>query len=130
MKWWLLMAVAACAVMLTAGLFAYLSMQDDSIDKPVDLTHRPEVSIVLTEKGYVPNNITISKGTRVTFSSVVDREYWPASNPHPDHHIYSGFDPRQPVAASSTWSFVFDTYGVWGFHDHLRSYLTGTIYVE
>ena len=85
--------------------------------------------IVLTDGGFTPATITLRKGGTVTFSTNVARPFWPASNDHPTHLIYPAFDPKQPVAANSTWSFTFVRVGDWGFHDHLRSYFTGDIHV-
>lgn len=117
------------ALLLLLGI-AISFLGQDTADAPVDLRHTAEVSVVLTKTGYVPDAIRITKGARVTFTTDQSASFWPASNPHPDHTIYPAFDPMGPVAASSSWSFVFDRIGTWGYHDHLQSYLIGTIYVE
>jgi plastocyanin len=87
------------------------------------------VSIVLTETGYEPQNITIEQGTTVSFSTTAGRPHWPASNLHPTHDEYSDFDPMEPVPADESWSFTFEKVGDWTFHDHLRAYFTGEIVV-
>ncbi len=86
------------------------------------------IIVTLTEEGYRPE-ITIKKGTMVTFKSELDKPFWPASNLHPSHEIYSDFDPGVPLNADETWSFVFNRVGQWQMHDHIRSYFTGTITV-
>ncbi|MFT7507310.1 MAG: hypothetical protein ACI92I_000453 [Acidimicrobiales bacterium] len=88
------------------------------------------VTVVLTEEGYVPNELTIPLGTVVEFSTTIDRPHWPASNLHPSHGIYPEFDPMKPVASQNTWQFTFDKSGDWKFHDHIRSYYTGIIHVQ
>lgn len=88
-----------------------------------------EVSVVMTKSGFEPENLTIRKGTTVTFSTNVDRPFWPASDLHPTHEVYSDFDPRRSLAPDETWSFKFDRVGEWNMHDHLRSYFTGSIKV-
>lgn len=129
MKFWSI-AVGALVVLLAAsGLFVYMSVSGNA-DAPVDLRDKTEVSIVLTNEGYTPNNIRITKGTRVTFTTTTFDKFWPASNAHPNHTIYPEFDPKEVVVASSSWSFVFDRVGVWGLHDHVYSYFTGVIHVE
>lgn len=127
MKQWTLAAGVVLAL-LAAGVWWHAGTSSEP-DTVLDLTHQPEVSIVLGKTGYAPDTIRVTKGTRVIFSTTESAAYWPASNAHPDHTIYPQFDPKEPVAASSTWSFVFDRVGTWAFHDHLQSYLTGTIYV-
>lgn len=95
-----------------------------------DMRKASSVSIVLTEEGFKPERVRIRVGTPIVFSTTRDKQFWPASNPHPAHSIYDAFDPQQPVASNETWTFVPQDVGVWGFHDHLRSYYTGVLYVE
>lgn len=92
-------------------------------------THAREVEIVLTPEGYMPREITIKKGTKVTFTNTTGKPHWPASNLHPTHNIYSEFDPREPVPHDESWAFVFERVGRHNFHDHIRAYYVGTIYV-
>ena len=94
-----------------------------------DYTATSSVSVVLTEKGFVPAYFRIKKGTTVVFSTTRGKDFWPASNEHPEHSIYPQFDPKEPVMPSKTWSFTFDKAGQWGFHDHIRSYFTGVVEV-
>ena len=85
---------------------------------------------MLSDHGFVPDELFIGKGETVTFRAEIERQFWPASNLHPDHSIYPEFDPQRPLQPQEEWSFVFERPGTWRFHDHLRSYYTGTIYVE
>ena len=103
------------------GLFIYVN-----IAVPVALS---AVTITLTDKGFEPREVTLVKGATVTFRSTTGQQYWPASNLHPEHTIYSEFDPKIPIAADKEWSFTFDRIGSWGFHDHMRSYFAGIIHV-
>jgi len=87
--------------------------------------------IVMKNKSYTPKNLRIKVGERVTFTnSDTSEAYWPASNIHPTHEIYSEFDPQKPVSAGASWSFVFDKKGEWKYHDHLFPEIVGTIVVE
>lgn len=86
-------------------------------------------TITLTENGYTPEELTITRGTTVTFISSRGEQHWPASDEHPIHTAYPEFDAKQPIAASEEWSFTFNEVGTWHFHDHLRSYFHGTIHV-
>jgi len=96
----------------------------------LDQTKLEQVSIVLTESGFEPRYVKINLGTTITFTSVLNNPFWPASNLHPSHGIYREFDPRTPLTPDEGWSFTFDKIGTSGFHDHIRSYFTGIIYVE
>ncbi len=86
--------------------------------------------IVLSEKGFTPKEITIRQGDTVRFKTTRGKPFWPASNLHPSHLLYSEFDPKEPVEPDSSWSFRFDKKGVWGFHDHLFPYYRGKITVQ
>lgn len=87
-------------------------------------------TITLTENGFEPQEVSISKGETVRFDSkLTDREFWPASNQHPTHGLLPAFDPKRPLAPNESWTFTFDTLGAWPFHDHLASQNQGTVYV-
>ncbi len=95
-----------------------------------DARTQKNVTVVLTDTGFVPQNIRILKGATVTFSTTRESEFWPASNPHPSHFLLTGFDPKAPIPSGDTWSYTFRDAGVWGYHDHVRSYFVGIVYVE
>lgn len=86
-------------------------------------------TIKLTEDGFAPSAITIAKGDTVTFTTARDKPFWPASDLHPTHGIYSEFDPKQPIDPDKSWSFRFDKKGEWRFHDHLAPLFRGVIIV-
>lgn len=96
----------------------------------VDMRSKSEVHISLGEKGFEPARVRVSLGTKIVFSTSRPYKFWPASNPHPSHDLYPEFDPKDPISASSTWDFVIEKSGVWGYHDHIRSYYTGVVYVQ
>src|SRR3989344_3577846 len=84
----------------------------------------------LREDGFYPNEIEISVGDTVRFTTALDAPFWPASNDHPIHSQYSEFDSKKPISADKNWSFTFNKNGTWGYHDHLSPYFTGTIKVK
>lgn len=119
---------AALTVAFLLGIYVYMdSVPRESI---VDLRGVEYVSVVLTEEGFEPRDIQVSRGATVTFSTVRQNKFWPASNAHPAHDVYPEFDPMRSLEPGESWSFTFDKVGVWGFHDHVRSYFTGTIHVD
>jgi plastocyanin len=126
--------VVAGVALLTAiaGIAALLfHMQlTESPSAIMDMREAKEVSVTLTDEGFKPSQIRIRTGTSVTFSTTRDSQFWPASNVHPSHDIYPAFDPGRPLSPDESWSFTFNDTGSWGFHDHVRSYFTGSIYVE
>lgn len=110
-------------VLLLAGQFLW---KEGARALVTGVEHR----VVLTNDGFVPQELAIAKGDTVVFVSEAEREFWPASNQHPAHTVYPEFDPNQPIPANQTWSFVFHKVGTWGYHDHLHSFHTGSINVR
>lgn len=98
-------------------------------DRALNLPSGEAHIITLTADGYNPENLSIKRGETVTFKTTEDKPFWPASNIHPTHSIYSEFDPKDAIMPDKTWSFKFEKSGKWNFHDHLSPYFTGTIEV-
>lgn len=121
---WVGIAVGGVAI-LVVSTYLISGMKKNA----VDMRGEKEIHVILTDKGWEPSRVIISEGSLVVFSTVRPFPYWPASNDHPQHGIYPDFDSKVPILASSTWSFT-PKKGVWGFHDHIRSYYTGVLYVE
>ena len=112
-----------------AAVYLYAEMRAEVSGHIIDETGKRTVTIVMTDNGFEPKQIRIKSGTQVIFKTTRSGAFWPASDPHPSHTDYPEFDPAEPIAASSSWSFVFDRVGEWGYHDHIRSYFSGTVYV-
>lgn len=87
-------------------------------------------TIDMNNGGFSPASITVNRGGKVTFVNRGGKSMWPASDPHPTHTAYSGFDPRHGIAPTESWSFTFTKAGTWYYHDHLSPLLTGTIIVK
>ncbi|MBI5614194.1 cupredoxin domain-containing protein [Candidatus Gottesmanbacteria bacterium] len=87
------------------------------------------VTISMREDEYIPNSLTVKKGTKVVFFNATSVARWPASNLHPSHLMYPEFDPKEPVLPGKSWDFVFGKIGTWEMHDHLAPYITGVITV-
>lgn len=117
----------------------------DSDDQSQAPTTQEENTVVYTDEGFSPNTLEIKKGESVIFKNESSRAMWPASDIHPTHRIYSGtsliehcgsdledtaFDACQGIQPGDFWSFRFEKAGTWGYHDHLRPDLTGTIVVR
>lgn len=96
-----------------------------------ELRYNPvqDTTITLTAQGFSPKAVTIIPGSTITFRTERGLPFWPASDLHPSHGIYPAFDPKVPVTPTESWSFRFDTEGVWGFHDHLAPEYRGVIRV-
>lgn len=114
-----------CGVAVFVGLYGYVFFQSEA----VDWTGQESVLITLADTGFEPAEVYVSRGTRVTFVSGAGKQFWPASDLHPFHSIYSAFDPKRPLDSGEDWSFVFDKDGHWNYHDHMNPIFTGVIVV-
>jgi plastocyanin len=88
------------------------------------------VVVQISDGGFEPKSVEVSAGDTVVFENVDQKPHWPASDPHPTHTEYPGFDPKKPVEPGSEWSFTFDKPGDWTYHDHQAPYLKGEIVVD
>lgn len=86
--------------------------------------------ILMTEKGFEPEILTIKAGTKITFTNKDNTYRWPASDLHPTHTIYPEFDPKQPIEPEKSWLFTFNRVGQWNYHDHLSPLVTGKVIVN
>ncbi len=122
-----LMAIGILAVVTGIGVFVAQSFATNGSS----FTQKPQngYRVELTAEGFVPASLIIPLGETVTFTSTIDREFWPASNIHPTHDIYPAFDPGRALRSNEEWSFVFDRAGRFRFHDHLRASDSGLIEV-
>ena len=100
--------------------------QSEALEQKV---YSGEAVIRITDDGFNPQEIRITRGTKVSFVNESEVRRWPASDLHPTHTIYVAFDSQKPIAPGEEWSFVFEKTGKWNMHDHLAPYLVGTIYV-
>ena len=88
------------------------------------------VKVTISGSGFSPSSVTISAGDTIKWVNNDNRSHWPASDPHPQHTGYSGFDSNPGISAGGSWSFKFNNKGTWDYHDHQFSSKTGTIIVN
>lgn len=86
--------------------------------------------VSITANGFSPATITIHQGDYVMFTNKDTEPHWPASNPHPSHTDYPGFDAKHALSPGQTYTFKFDRVGTWGYHDHLNPSTGGTVIVK
>ncbi len=85
---------------------------------------------------FQPQEITVRIGTTVLFlnESSQQRPMYVASDDHPTHERYPGFDTavvnQKLPALSESFSYVFDRAGTWGYHDHNFPSARGIIIVK
>lgn len=90
----------------------------------------PAPAVIYTNEGFSPLDLTVKKGTMVTFINQSDSLMWVASGPHPAHTLYPEFDEKTPVGKGSSYSFTFEKIGNHPYHNHLNAGNKGKIIVE
>lgn len=86
--------------------------------------------VTYTGNGFSPSELTVAKGTTVTFKNDSSGVMWVASDPHPQHTNYPEFDSGKYLQPGESYSFTFEQTGSWGFHHHAKPAHIGTIIVE
>ncbi|MDO8408296.1 MAG: hypothetical protein Q7S95_03635 [bacterium] len=132
-----ILPIVALVLVVAAGSYVYLSKSGsgESVVPPTtqffgsDHILSTDTVIQITDKGFEPSDISIKKGKRVVFINETSDWAWPASDPHPTHTEYSGFDPQEPFKNGEAWAFTFDRVGDFTFHNHLEPNRRGIIHV-
>jgi len=126
-----IIAVVILSITFGAGYYFYFRpipiSQDDKM-KVEELKLAP-LTVVYTNEGYSPKEITVKKGETIKFINMSDRRVWTASDEHPAHTIYPEFDQKTAAGRGNEYSFKFDKVGTWGFHNHSYAKHLGTVTV-
>ena len=97
---------------------------------PVGTVKEAEHHVIGYKDGvFEPATLEVAVGDHVMFINESEDYVWPASNIHPTHEIYPGFDPELGLEPGQSWSFEFLNPGEWRFHNHLQPQEGGTINV-
>lgn len=89
-----------------------------------------EQVVAYTDNGFSPNSLTVSSGQSVTFFNASNRNFWVASDPHPVHTDYPGFDAKRQIPPGESYTFTFQKVGTWGYHNHMNPAQKGVIIVK
>jgi|SRR6185437_5340242 len=79
---------------------------------------------------FTPKTVNIHANDWVFFKNTRNTGFWVASDPHPTHTDYPGFDALKTIAPGGEYKFQFTKVGSWGYHDHLDPSITGTVVVS
>jgi plastocyanin len=93
-------------------------------------TQMPEQYIAYENGVFTPNNINISKNTKVIFTNKGPGNMQIASTPYPTASNYPEFHQKRAVPIGGTYSFVFLNEGAFNFLNYSNLSAKGTIYVK
>lgn len=96
----------------------------------LDLRNKPEVSVRLSEIKFTPQNIRVSKGTKVVWVNDDNVEHYVNTDSHPSHTYYLEQNSKA-LKQGDIYSTVFNIPGVYPYHcsAHADS-MKGSIIVE
>ena len=101
----------------------------------------PQITTVTYDaRGFSPSVVTINQGEAVLFVNNSNHSMWIGSDSHPTHIGYpeksssdclgSSFDSCVNINPGSSWQFVFNSIGSWGYHNHSKVGKKGTVIVR
>lgn len=125
--------IALVIVLGTLGLgyyFLFRPMPISQNDLPkISELQKQALTVVYTNEGYFPKQLTVKKGESVKFVNMSDRMVWTASDEHPSHNIYPEFDQKTVGGKDNEYIFKFEKVGVWNYHNHTFAAHFGTVTV-
>lgn len=126
-----IVAIIILFVTFGAGYYFFfrpipISQNDISV---IEEIQKQPLTVVYTNEGYFPKEISVKKGDTLKFVNMSDRMIWTASDEHPAHTIYPEFDQKTSAAKGNEYSFTFEKVGTWGYHNHNNSRHIGTVIV-
>ena len=86
--------------------------------------------VVYDGTAFSPAMIKVKAGTAVSFKNNSQTPMWVASDPHPTHTDYPGFDALRDYPQGETYTFTFGKTGNWGYHNHLNPDIRGRVIVQ
>lgn len=102
--------------------------QASPVENPLeDMTNA--VTVSYKDGAFSPSLVKVKAGQAVKFVNSGKDPVWVASDPHPTHTDYPGFDSRKGLASGESYIFVFNRVGTWGYHNHLNPGEKGTVEV-
>lgn len=116
------------------GAFAFLggkktnnvTQKSESISPTVTQPSNSMVNIILSDKGFLPKDITIKKGTKVVWVNKSGKTATVNSDDHPTHRLYPFLNLGQ-FADGATLEAVVAEAGKYSYHNHLDASETGTV---
>lgn len=119
----------ALVVLVALAAFVFLNKNKNSAgtNPPSADKASGENTVAYTDSGFVPDNLTVTTGTTVTFIDQSNNTMWVGSDPHPVHTDYSAFDQ---LKTGESYSFTFPKSGTYNYHNHMFPSHTGVVIVE
>lgn len=125
--------VLVIAVILAGGIY-YVSLNQQGVFNSfasaakTNIANQAQISI--TAKGFVPQVLSVKKGTQITWTNNDNKAYQIYSDPHPTHTSLSELSSGR-LKQNESYSFTFEKTGTFTYHSEfnpLKFY--GTVVVK
>ncbi len=77
-------------------------------------------TVVYTDKGFSPAQVTIKLGQKVRFFNQSKEKMWVASGPIPTHATLPEFDQNGSVGNGLAWEFAFTDVGTFEYYNQMN----------
>ena len=91
------------------------------------------VTVTYTDEGFSPASTTVASGDAITWKNDSSETVQVGSNTHPTHTInqeITGDEFTIALAPGESKTVTVTKAGSWGYHDHLKPSIVGTVVVE
>lgn len=85
--------------------------------------------VMISDKGFSPQSITLKKGESVTWKNIDTAGHTVNSAPHPVHTVYPPLNLNL-IKPGEEKSLTFPAAGTYKYHDHLNPSLFGSVTVQ
>lgn len=136
----ILISLVGAVVIILVGYFAGIVFKQVKEEGRLPFSSSPvptkaekvySAAITVTNKGFMPETISVKKGTIITFTNKDKKDHGVAADPHPSHNSVPGFDSQTSLDKGQSYSFYFDKKGTFTYHDESNPLkFKGTIIVE
>lgn len=124
--------IVGVSLLIIGVVYYYVTVTrvDNYMENVVDNSGRSEVFINMTDFSFVPANVIISKGAKVTWINKDSVGHSVKTDPHPEHSIFPDMDSGD-LSLGAEHSFIFENEGVYPYHcdPHVRG-MKGIITVK
>jgi len=127
----LALVLAACKSYQQTGTQTGGTTQESATEE--NQTAEGGVTISYTDDGFSPASVTVASGQAITWKNDSAETVQVGSNTHPTHTInqeITGGEFTIALAPGESKTVTVTKTGSWGYHDHLKPSLVGTVVVE
>ncbi len=122
-----IVVIVVVIILLAVGIFAFIRNQ---IDTQPTANLPQEVSVELTNDGFIPETVTIKRGGAVRWANnSTDEKVSVNSDDHPTNQKYPELNLGE-IPKGSTVMHIFSQPGEYTYHDYFHPERKGTVIVE